>query len=97
MVADTQFWDPIRAIVVSGLIFLAAALLYYYAWMYWRHGVIDRRGMAYGALSATFLILPAIFNQASKFGASLTWRLPLYALAVIFGILALHRKGGHNG
>lgn len=86
-------YDGLRAIVISGLIFMGSALIYYYVWSYFRGKKANGKKMALGSLSAVCLILPAIFNQAAKFGAGISWRLPFYAAAAVFGILAIQAKG----
>ena len=91
MVADITVFDPARALVVGGLAFMGGALGYTYLWVTRRTPRGQRSPMVWGSVSALCLIAPAVFNQASRFGLGLTWRLPVYALAVVAGMIALHQ------
>lgn len=91
VIADSSVYDPARALVVGGLAFLGGALGYTYLWRA-RHVPRGQRSpMVWGSISALCLIVPAVFNQATRFGLGLTWRLPVYATAVVAGLVALHK------
>lgn len=91
MIADASIYDPLRALVVAGLAFLGGALGWTYLWGLRRRAQGQRTPMAWGSVSAICLIIPAVVNQASKFGVSITWRLPIYSVAVVAGMIALHK------
>ena len=91
MVADVNVFDPARALVIGALAFMAGALGYTYLWLA-RHTPRGQRSpMVWGSISALCLIIPAVANQVTRFGLGLTWRLPVYALAAVAGMIALHK------
>jgi hypothetical protein len=79
--------DALRVLVISGLCALAGALVVTYV-LRIRHTA--KIQMAWGAASATLLILGAVQSLASKMGAMyITWRVPVYAGAVICGFFSI--------
>lgn len=87
---DFNAYDPIRAVLISLLAILAGGMIRIYIL-----NLQKRRyspAMLWGAASGITLLLIGIVDQAQRLRGPLTWRLPAYFIAFVFGAISLLKR-----
>lgn len=90
MIAFDNPYDPLRALLLASMAFLAGALVRNYV----AHAQNRRTypGMLWGAWSAFIFIGAGVVEEISLLGSAPTWRFPVYAAGVVTGLIAVWRS-----